>query len=220
MIARQLISGIIPLLKTSDTGEHAISWMQEFNVSHLPIVNNEQFLGLISEDDILDMNDLFEPIGNHQLSLFRPFVKDNVHLFEIIKVATELNLTLIPVIDKNENYVGVITLQTIVQEFGKLNGLSETGGILVLEMNKNDYSLSEIARIVESNNAFILCNYVSTHAESTKIEVTLKLNVSDLRHIIATFERFEYTIAASYQQEEYFDRLKDHFDSLMNYLNI
>jgi acetoin utilization protein AcuB len=219
MIAKNLISNLIPPLKTSDTGEQAINWMQEFNVNHLPIVNNEQFLGLISEDDILDMNDLFEPIGNHQLSLFRPLVKDKVHIYEVIKVASELSLTIIPVVDEKENYVGVITLQSLVQFFGTLNGLKENGGIVVLEMNKSDYSMSEIARLVESNDAIILSCYVSAHLETTKIEVTLKLNVADLKHVIATFERFNYIVAGSFQEAEYYDQLKDRFDSLMNYLN-
>jgi acetoin utilization protein AcuB len=220
MIAKNLISNLIPPLKTSDTGEQAINWMQEFNVNHLPIVNNEQFLGLISEDDILDMNDLFEPIGNHQLSLFRPFVKNTMHIYEVIKVASELHLTIIPVVDENEVYVGVITIQSLVEFFGSLNGIKEAGGIVVLEMNKSDYSLSEIARLVESNDALILSNYVSAHTETTKIEVTLKLNISDLKHVIATFERFNYTVAGSFQETEYYDQLKDRFDSLMNFLNI
>jgi predicted transcriptional regulator len=220
MIAKQLITHLIPPLKTSDTGERAINWMQEFNVNHLPIVNNEQFLGLISEDDILDMNDLFAPIGNHTLSLFRPFVKEYVHIYEVIKICCELNLTIIPVVDEKENYVGVITLQALVQYFGTLSAIRENGGIIVLEMNKNDYSLSEIARIVESNNALILSNYVSSRPDSTRILVTLKLNIPDLKHVVATFERFNYTVLASYQETEYFDQLKERYDSLMNYLNI
>jgi len=219
MIARNLISNLIPPLKTSDTGEQAINWMQEFNVNHLPIVNAEQFLGLISEDDILDMNDLFEPIGNHPLSLFRPFVKENMHIYEVIKVCCELNLSIIPVVDDTENYVGVITLQSLVQFFGTLNGIKENGGIVVLEMNKSDYSMSEISRLIESNDALILSCYVSAHQESTKIEVTLKLNVADLKHVLATFERFNYTVSGSFQEAEYYDQLKDRFDSLMNYLN-
>lgn len=220
MIARQLISNLIPPLKTSDTGEQAISWMQEFSVTHLPIVNNEKFLGLISEDDILDFSDLFAPIGSHPLSLFRPFVKDSMHIYEVIKIACELQLTIIPVIDSEENYCGIITMQSIVQFFGTINSLRESGGILVLEMNKTDYSLVEMARIVESNDVLILSHYVSSKSDSTMIEVTLKLNVTDLKHVIATFERFNYTITASYQETEYSDQLKERFDSLMNYLNI
>jgi acetoin utilization protein AcuB len=135
-------------------------------------------------------------------------------------VASELHLTIIPVVDENEVYVGVITIQSLVEFFGSLNGIKEAGGIVVLEMNKSDYSLSEIARLVESNDALILSNYVSAHTETTKIEVTLKLNISDLKHVIATFERFNYTVAGSFQETEYYDQLKDRFDSLMNFLNI
>lgn len=220
MTAKYLVTNLIPPLKTSDTGEQAITWMQEFNVHHLPIVNNEQFLGLISEDDILDMNDLFVPIGNHPLSLFRPFVHEHAHIYEVIKVCCDLGLSIIPVVDEQENYVGVITLQSLVQHFGTLSSIRENGGIVELEVNKNDYSLSEIARIVESNNALILSNYLTSLPDTAKILITLKLNVSDLKHIIATFERFNYKITAFYQETEYYEQLKERYDSLMNYLNI
>jgi hypothetical protein len=143
-----------------------------------------------------------------------------MHIYEVIKIACDLQLTIIPVIDSEENFLGVITMQTLVNYFGTLNGIKDTGGIIVLEMNKSDYSLSEIGRIVESNNSLVLSSYVSSSSDSTKIEVTLKLNVADLKHVMATFERFEYTILASYQETEYHEQLKDRFDSLMNYLNM
>lgn len=211
----------MPPLKTSDTGDKALIWMHEFGVDHLPIVNNEQYLGLITEDDILDLSEPMAAIGSHELSLARPFVYGNAHLYEVIKLAVELKLTLVPVVDEDEVFIGAITLENIMRCFATLSGITENGAILVLETSKSNYSLSEIARIVESNNAYILSSHVFTHGEdSSKLEVVLKLNVAELRTIIATFERFEYTISAFFQEEEYQEQLKDRFDSLMNYLNI
>ena len=110
--------------------------------------------------------------------------------------------------------------QNIIKFFATLSSIDESGGIMVLELNRNDYSLSEISRLVESNNASILSSYISAHQDSMKLEVTLKINVSDLKQIIATFERFDYTVARSYQESQYFGDLKDRYDSLMSYLNI
>lgn len=220
MIARTIMSNIVPPLKTSDTGDKALIWMHEFGVNHLAIVNNQEYLGLITEDDILDLSEPMAAIGSHELGLQRPFVYEKAHLYEIIKLAVELRLTLIPVIDEHEHYQGVITLDNIIRCFADLSAITDSGGILILDLNKSDYSLAEISRIVESNGALILSAHVFTQPNSSKIEVILKLNVGDLGPIIATFERFEYTISAFFQEKEYFDQIKDRFDSLMNYLNI
>jgi signal-transduction protein with cAMP-binding, CBS, and nucleotidyltransferase domain len=220
MYARELISEDIPPLKTSDTGERALAWMDEFRVSHLPIVNNVDFLGLISESDILDFNSSNEPIGGHSLNLSRPYVFDYQHTYDVLKVMSSLKLSVIPVLNDKEQYLGLIHLSTLLQHFAEMASMKESGGLLVLELNLHDYSLSEIARIVESNDAKILSSYISSHIDSTKLEVTIKINRTDLSAIIQTFNRFNYTIKASFHQSEYVDDLKDRFDSFMSFLNI
>jgi signal-transduction protein with cAMP-binding, CBS, and nucleotidyltransferase domain len=220
MYARELISDDIPPLKTSDTGERALAWMDEFRVSHLPIVNSVDFLGLISESDILDFNSSSEPIGGHSLNLSRPFVYDYQHTYDVLKVMSSLKLSVIPVLNDKDQYLGLIHLSTLLQHFAEMASMKESGGLLVLELNLHDYSLSEIARIVESNDAKILSLYISSHIDSTKLEVTIKINRTDLSSIIQTFNRYNYTIKASFHQSEYVDDLKDRFDSFMSFLNI
>ncbi len=220
MYARELITDEIPPLKTSDTGKRALEWMEEFRVSHLPIVNNVDFLGLISENDILDFNSADEPIGGHQLNLNKAFVYDYQHTYDVLKVMASLKLTLIPVLNNKEQYQGLIHLSSLLQHFAEMASIKESGGLLVLELNQHDYSLSEMARIVESNDARILSLYISSQTDSIKLEVTLKINRTDLSAIIQTFTRYNYTIKASFHQSEYVDDLKDRFDSFINYLNI
>ena len=220
MVAKDLISDVIPPLKTSDSGSKALNWMNEFHVTHLPIVNEKQFLGLVSEEDILDLNDPDQPLGNHELSLFRPYIYEHQHIFEVIKLTAELKLSLVPVIDKDENFVGIISLENLVGYLAKVSAIKDPGGIIVLELNIKDYSLSEIARIVESNDTRIISLYLNTKPDSTKIEITLKINATDLKHIIATFERFDYHIKASYRETEHLDDLMENYEGLMRYLNI
>ena len=220
MYARELISEDIPPLKTSDTGERALAWMDEFRVSHLPIVNNVDFLGLISESDILDFNSASEPIGGHHLNLIRPYVFDYQHTYDVLKVMSSLKLSVIPVLNEQEQYLGLIHLSTLLQHFAEMASMKESGGLLVLELNIHDFSLSEIARIVESNDAKILSLYISSHIDSNKLELTVKINRTDLSPIIQTFNRYNYTIKASFHQSEYVDDLKDRFDSFMSFLNI
>lgn len=220
MTAKDMISNLVPPLKTSDTGDKALIWMHEFGVNHLPIVSGDQYLGLITEDDIMDLSEPMAAIGSYELSLQKASVVENAHLYEVIKTIVENRLTLVPVVGANNTYEGVVTLENILKHFAELSSVNETGAVIVLNLNKNEYSLSEIARIVESNGANILSSHVFESKENNHLEVVLKLNVSDIRTIVATFERFEYTIGGFYQEDEYRDQIQDRFDSLMNYLNI
>jgi CBS domain-containing protein len=221
MLAKDLISDVIPALKTSDSGQKALYWMDIFRISHLPIVNNEDFLGLISDKDIYDNNMAEEPIGNHSLSLFSPFVTVNQHVYEVMEVASELQLSVIPVLDDENRYQGVITLNDLLHFFADVSALKQPGGIIVLELNSNDYSLTQIAQIVESNDAKILSSYITSSPQSTKMEVTLKINRKDLTAILQTFSRYNYDIKASFMDENDLNSLyENRYESFMKYLSI
>ncbi len=221
MLAKDLVSDVIPALRTSDTGARALSWMEIFRISHLPIVNNQEFLGLISDTDIYDLGMTDEPIGNHKLSLFSPFVYAGQHIYEIIEIASRLKLTVIPVLDDNKNYIGLIGQADLVDRFAELTAASEPGGLIILEMNHHDYSLSQIAQIVESNNARILSLYITNNEESTLMEVTIKINNTDLTSVIKTFDRYNYNIKASIMDDENLDHFyQNRYEQFMRYLNV
>ncbi len=219
MIAENLISDVIVPLRTSDTGEEALSIMNEFFVRHLPIVNNEQLLGLVSEEDILDM-DVEEPVGSYKLSIHQPYVSARAHLYEVMRLLAENNLTVIPVVDDSHSYIGLITLEDLLRFFANSGSFRDPGSIIVLEMGRQDYSLSEISRLVESENAVILSTFVTTYAESSRIDITLKINTQNISAILATFQRFDYQIKASFSESNYTDTLRERYDALMNYLNV
>lgn len=221
MVAADLISDNIPSLKTSDTGQVALNWMEIFRISHLPIVNNLDFLGLISDSDIYDMNQPEEAIGNHELTLLKPYVRDNQHLFEVIGIAARLKLTVIPVLDENNHYLGVITSSDLIRHVASLSSLEQPGGIIVLEMTDRDYSLSQIAQIIESNNIKVLSMYITSPSDSTRLEVTLKVNETDLLPVIRTFERYNYDVKTWITANDSLDRFySERFDLLMKYLNM
>jgi CBS domain-containing protein len=221
MLAKELMSEVVPALKTSDTGFQALSWMDIFRISHLPIVNNLEFLGLISDKDIYNMNMSDEPIGNHKLSLFSPYVYEDQHIYEVIELSSRLKLSAIPVLSRNNEFQGTITTNDLVFHFAELSAMKHPGGIIILEINVNDYSLSQIAQIVEGNDAKIMSLYISTPADSTKLYVTLKVNRTELSSILQTFERYDYNITASYMKDDEGDAsLKNRYDLFMRYLNI
>lgn len=219
MLANSLITnGIIPL-KTSDTGEEALGIMSEFNLSHYPIVNNEQLLGLISDEDIIG-NNIEEPIGSYSLSLSKAFVRDRDHLYEVLRLLGESKLTIIPVVDDEDKYLGIITQNDLLNYFADSGSFTEPGSILVLEVPKRDYSMAEISQIVESEDGVILSSFITTNLDESVVDVTLKINKHQIGPIIANFERYSYKVKFTMQEDEIFDAAKERYDSLMSYLNV
>jgi len=221
MLAKDLISEVVPSLKTSDTGQTALNWMEIFRISHLPIVNDQDFLGLISDSDIYDMNQPEEPIGNHELTLLKPYVTTEQHIFEVIGLASRLKLTVVPVLDNKNRYKGVITTTDLVRYLAGISSMDQPGGIIVLEMTERDYSLSQIAQIVESNNVKVLSMYITSPPESMRLEVTIKVNTNDIASVVRTFERYNYDVKTWVTNDDSMDRFySERFDLLMKYLNI
>jgi len=221
MQAKELISEIIPFLRVSDSGEKALTWMEIFRISHLPIVDNGQLLGIISDTDIYDLNSIKEPVVNHNLSLMKPYVLENQHIYEIINLVSNLKLTLIPVLSLDKKYLGAISMFSLLHELGKMTAIESEGGIIVLEMMPHEYSMHDISRIVESNDAKILSSYIKSDPNKSSMEVTLKLNKIDLSSVLRTFDRYSYNVKATYGDDSKLDTLYyDRYEMFLNYINV
>lgn len=220
MIALELITEEIPPLNHLDTGEKALVWMDEFKVSHLPVLKNGNFVGVLSESDVLDKMELDETLDVLFSHLPRPFVWASQHIYEVLTAVSEFKISVVPILDSNEKYLGCTSIHHLMQLISNTGSIKDRGGIVVLEMNQVDYSMAQIAQIVESNNAKILSSYIMSSTDSTKIEVTLKINEVDLDRILRTFERYDYVIKASFQKSDYEEDLQFRFDALMNYLKL
>jgi acetoin utilization protein AcuB len=219
MIASELISYAIPELKTSDSVQKVFERMAEFKVSHLPIVNHQQFLGLISEDDMIEVDDESTPVGALSLALINPYILQNQHIYDAIRIFAEQKVTVLPVLDDKLNYLGLISINTMVEYMANITSVSHPGGIILLEIGNRDNSLAHIAQIVESDNAQVLSSYTDVIPDSTKMMVTLKINKTDISQIVASFLRYDYTILATYNSSIQNDGNSDRFDALMNYLS-
>ena len=219
MKAIELISEDIPPLTHTDTGEKALRWMDEFKVSHLPVLKNGNFVGVISESDILDKMDVQDTLDKLFDHLPRPYVNENSHIYEVLAKISEHKLSVLPILDDNEKYLGCTSIHNLITKIANTGSIKESGGLIVLEVNAVDYSMAQIAQIVESNNAKILSSYIMSPSDSNKLEVTLKINQIELDRIIRTFERYDYTIKASFQKSSGDEDVQFRYDALMNYLN-
>lgn len=221
MIAEELINHMVPPLKVTDDAHKAIVWMEEFRCNFLPVVDDGELLGFISEEIIMESNDIEKNLGGFELVAKGCAVSQDAHFFDILRVAGEHKLNMVAVLNEEKKYAGIITVQDVMASFAQTASVQMPGGILVLSMDLIDYSLAEISRYVEENNAKIIS---STMAEDPmdrgKIKITIKINQLDLSRIVATLERFGYRVIGRYQEATRDDDSKERLDMLMKYLNM
>lgn len=220
MIAGEIISEDVYPVKPSDKLRLALDRMQENHIGQLPVVKNNQFLGLLNEDDIVAIKPEKELVKSIEYDHELLFAYENQHIYDVIRLFYVHQLDILPVLTEKYCYVGVITLKDIVNHMTLLTGSGETGGIIVLEINNRDNALSHIAQIVESDNAQIMSSYVRSFPDSTRMEITLKLNRTDISSIIASFLRYDYIVKATFNDAKVYDSSQDRYDQLMNYLNM
>lgn len=220
MINKDLISVSLPVLSVNDPIYKALQLMDDCNVIHLPIVEEEKYMGLISESDLLNADDDSKLIGTITESISKVRVGPNGHFTEALQLANEYGLAVIPVAEQNTQWVGAIAAADLLKFTGHMIGADEPGGIVVLEMEKRNFAFSEIYKLVETNDAQI--TQLNTYYDNNLgvLYVTLKLNKFELSDIVATFQRYDYAVRYYFGEELYENELRNNYDHLMNYLNL
>lgn len=220
MLAEELINLMIPPLKLSDSSQTALNWMEEFRLTQLPVVDQKKYVGMITEERVLEANNPALLLSSYDLDYKDLKVLPDTHYLDVLKKADQHKINLLPVIDASYIYQGVVSVNDISSALAQmLNGYGP-GGIIVLYLKERDYSLSQISRLVESNDAKILSCFVNTDKDPEYLKLTLKLNKTDVSRVIATLERHDYRIIAQFQEGESVEQDKDRLDLLFKYLNI
>ena len=220
MFAARLISDNVPPLKPTDSCGRALTWMDELRVNALPVLKGREFLGLIYKSDVKNPSVSMQTIESAGLRYHRVFVFENQHVYDLTKLASQHKLDLVPVLNNEQEYIGLVTVNDLVSYFAESKSVYTPGGIIILDLALSDYSMSHIAQVVESDGAHILSAGVAATADPSRIELTLKIDKVDLSRILAAFFRLDYHVIASFHQSEHSDDLKNRYESLMNYLNI
>jgi CBS domain-containing protein len=220
MLTIELINNNIPRLQLKDSVSKALRLISDFRVTHLPVIKDEKFLGLISEDDLLDQDEPKMPMELMQEFFIRAAVRDNEHFLNAVTCSNQFDTTVVPVINEENDLMGVITTNDLLKTLGNFAGTNEIGGIIVLEMERSQFAISEISRIVESNDATILHLNTTVHAETGMLTVTLHINKKEIAAIVSTFERYEYEVIYYFGNENFENEIHSNYRHLMNYLDI
>ncbi len=220
MIAKNLISDVVPALRKNDKGQKALNWMDVFRVSHLPLVDESRYVGIISDKMVYDLDLADVVLFDQDLNLTTPHVHFSQHIFEVASIMYKLKLSVVPVLDDEHAFMGVITLYDLARRFSNLYSVHEPGGVILLEMNIHNYSMAKIAQIVESNNVKILSSFINRIPGTKNLLVTIKLNSIDLSAVQQTLMRYDYDIKAVFMDDSALDDLyDDRFEQFMKYMN-
>lgn len=221
MLTTELINNNIPRLKMQDSNAKALQLINDYRLTHLPVVTEEgKFLGLISEEDLLDAEEEKGSLQFFQELLLKDSVKENEHFLNAINYSNQHDTTCVPVVNEEQEFVGSITVTDLLKALGNFSGANEIGGIIVMEMERSQFAISEISRLVESNDAHILHLNTTTQQDTGLLTVTLHINKKEIAAIVATFERYEYDVIYFFGDEKFENEIHSNYRHLMNYLDI
>lgn len=219
ILAHNIINPEIPALGLHDDPVNALNLMDQFRVTHLAVQDEGKFCGVVSETELLSVDTIVSESLSHTDRLEKISVLPADHLLDVLKTASEYRLSLVPVVNAANEYLGSIAMEDLLNGLSQYQSVSNPGAIVVLEMRDNDYSLQQIARIVEENDAKILSTNITSTGEHGRVEVNLKINREDINPILQSFNRFGYEVKASYQEPAYTEDIKKRYEELMRYLN-
>jgi acetoin utilization protein AcuB len=220
LLNKEIISAAIPSLHLNDPVSQALDLMADFHVTHLPVVNGDKLSGLVSEEDLLNVEDDSTLLSELQPGFSGIVAHADAFFFEAVQLVNENNLTLIPVVALEQEYTGAIVATDLLRHLGRVGGVNDTGGIIVLEMEKVSFSFTEISKLVETNDAQITQLNTYSDSPSGNFYITLRINKAEISDILATFQRYEYQVKYCFGEELYENELRNNYDHLMNYLNI
>jgi len=220
ILTRDLITNNIPFLRLEDKVYSALELMNENNVTHLPIINGEKFIGLISEEDLLQAENDHTTLSEMEQSFANISVKENAHFLKAVQIAAEAGVTVVPVVNDENDLLGTVTYNELLKHSSGFMNLGEPGGLIVLEIESNQYSFNELNRIVENNDARITQLNTTNDAHTGIMLVTIKINKPEISDIIASFQRHEYNVKYFFGEESYTNELKSNYDNLMSYLKV
>jgi acetoin utilization protein AcuB len=220
MLTSELVSQSLPYLHLYDKVYQALQLMNDNQVTHLPIVEGEKYIGLISEDDLLQVDNDNAPLSEFQQSFSVISVKENEHFLKAVQLAAENGISVVPITTGENEIAGTISYNDLLKHASEFMSLNEPGGLVVLEMESNQYSFNEISKLVETNDAQITQLNTSNDPETGMMQVTIRINKPEVSDIVATFQRYDYNIKYFFGEELYANELRSNYDNLMNYLKI
>ena len=217
VISEYINNDFKPFLKSEMVTEIQ-DFFAESNFSHFAVMDDCVFLGCISANDS-ETFDFGKTVNDYRYTLEGFFVRENMIWLDVLEVFARNNANIVPILNDKNEYIGYYEITDVIKFLNETPFLKENGGVIVVEKLTVDYSMSQIAQIVETNNAKLLGLFVS-EASNDKVQVTVKTTLGSLNEIIQTFRRYNYDIVSEHEDDDYLNNLKERSEYLDKYLNI
>nr|WP_298989669.1 CBS domain-containing protein [uncultured Polaribacter sp.] len=217
-ITDYILNEIKPLKLKSSVAD-AIELFDNYPITHFPVIENNKLLGSFAEDDIHTTNENDQELVEHAHLLNSFFADEKATVLELLKIFADNDTNIIPVLNKNKDYIGYYDLRDVLDVFSTSPFMIEESETLIVEKLENDYSMSEISQIIESNSAKLLGCYIS-EKKNDFVQITLKIVSSDIHEIMHTFRRYEYKIISMHDNDIYLEDLKNRSEYLQKYLEM
>ncbi len=220
MIAEAYLTTLLEPLELEDTVSKALDKLGQWHVEILPLVNDQKLVNYIGYDQLekAKPNTKLKDIPLYHPVL--PVILPQQHLFDALKQLKFLKLPMLAVQDEKGQYIGILKTSEIVSILSNSLSIGSVGSIIVLKMLPQDYLLSDIARIIEYNDTKVLGVFTFEIEGKSEMEVHLKLNTTALKNILATLERYNYTVYQYFSREDLVDDLESRYEGLMKYLDL
>ncbi len=209
----------IKALTLKSTVKSAQKLCKDLPITHIPIVENGKLIGCIPESDIQTIENKNRELSEYSYLLDHFFTNEKATLLDLIVLFADNDCNLIPVLNKEMNYIGYYELSDILDAFADSPFLHNESDTLIITKSKSDYSMSQIAQIVETNNGKLLGFYISSENQES-IQVTLKIISEEVNEIIQTFRRYDYNVITRHEDDFYLEELKDRAAYLRKYLDM
>jgi hypothetical protein len=185
----------------------------------LCVVTDEKFVGIVDKNTLLDTHEA-AVIATLQNEFIVASLHADEHFLAGAKLLSLHELTMLPVVSTTADLLGVITAKQMLAVLTSHVGADTKGGVIVLEMEQRQYSFGEIARLVETNDAYVTQLNTTTDPQTGMLLVTLQINRIEVSTIVATFQRYDYSVKYYFGEENYQNELKENYNHLLSYLNM
>lgn len=194
------------------------NFFDDITYSHFPILDSGVYLGCIAAEDA-ETFETEKKLSDYRYAFEGFFVRTSMTWLDVLEVFARNNANIVPILSDDNKYVGYYEINDVVKFLNGTPFLKEVGGIIIVEKNIADYSMSQITQIVESNNGKLLGLFISEATNST-IQITIKITLGAMNEIIQTFRRYNYEIISEHHEDNYLNSLKERSEYLDKYLNM
>ncbi len=211
----------LPTINVNTTSKNILDLMAFHHLNMLAVVDEQnQYIGSVDKQTMqknLNINNLTQCLNTST----KVTIYNHQHILELVKFFNKGGFAICCVINQDAQFCGYITLQNLIATLNYYLGLHhEKNSLILIEVNPNNYMLSQLANIVEINNAKIIGLQIFENLKTQKLELTIQVNVQNINYILQSLYRHQYVVKATFNSETFDQNYQSKLDEFIHYLNI